>query len=134
MVFPECDAARPADVDRTFYLQWNVGPSQLTSQGWSRPCADTTAPGFRGCAYANLAAEFCDEDHPARGIAGEHRTWLLAEVHALLDQLGVEHPDLVAEQLVMLRAGAMAVASVGRTDQMGAAFRDAWTALVDRTA
>ena len=27
------------------------------------------APGFRGCAYANLAAEYCDQDHPARAIA-----------------------------------------------------------------
>jgi hypothetical protein len=68
--------------------------------------ADTAVPGFRGRPYANLAAEFCDRDHPGRTIAA-------------------------AEQLVMLRAGAMAVASVGSTDQVASAFADAWKALID---
>jgi AcrR family transcriptional regulator len=95
--------------------------------------ADTTAPGFRGCAYANLAAEYCDHDHPARSIAAEHRAWLLREVEDLLDELGVARARIVAEQLVMLRAGAMAVASVGSTDQIATAFTEAWTALINRT-
>ena len=61
-------------------------------------------------------------DHPARAIAGEHRSWLLAEVSELLTALGVPRPDIVAEQLVMLRAGAMAVSSVRGSDQITAAF------------
>ena len=90
--------------------------------------ADTTAPGFHGCAYANLAAEYCDQDHPARGIAAEHRAWLLREVADLLDDLGAARPAVVAEQLVMLRAGAMAVASVGSSQHVADAFIDAWQA------
>jgi AcrR family transcriptional regulator len=94
---------------------------------------DTAAPGFRGCAYANLTAEYCDSDHPARSIAGEHRSWLLREVEELLIDLGAARADVVAEQLVMLRSGAMAVASVGSTENIPAAFTEAWTALIDRS-
>lgn len=95
--------------------------------------ADTASPDFRGCAYANLTAEFCEEEHPARSIAGEHRAWLLREVESLLTDLDVPRPDIVAEQLVMLRAGAMAVASVGSTPRLSDAFTDAWTVLSSRT-
>ena len=94
--------------------------------------ADTSAPGFRGCAYANIAAEFCDGDHPGRAIAAEHRTWLLGEVRSLLEDLHVEDADVVAEQLLMLRAGAMAVSSVGHAEHVSRAFSQAWSALVDR--
>lgn len=50
-----------------------------------------------------------------------------------LSAFGVAGPAVVAEQLVMLRAGAMAVASVGSTDRIAFTFTDAWTALIDRT-
>lgn len=94
--------------------------------------ADAARPGFRGCPYANLTAEYCEESHPARTIAAEHRAWLLREVEDLLQALGVGKPSIVAEQLVMLRAGAMAVASVEPTAQLTTAFTDAWTQLIDR--
>ena len=92
----------------------------------------TDSPGFRGCPYANLTAEYCDVDHPARSIAGEHRSWLLHEVEQLLDELGVASASVVAEQLVMLRAGAMAVASVSSTKNIETAFTDAWFTLIDQ--
>ena len=98
----------------------------------SQLAADLTASGFRGCPYANLAAEYCDVDHPARQIAGEHRDWLRREVEDLLEALALPRPALTAEQLVMLRAGAMAVASVGSPDHVASAFADAWQALISR--
>ena len=107
-------------------------PRAVLSGIVSALAADTTRPGFRGCAYANLTAEFCDKNHPARTVAAEHRAWLLGEVEDLLDGLGVTDAGVVAEQLVMLRAGAMAVSSVRRTRQMTTAFTDAWNALIDR--
>jgi AcrR family transcriptional regulator len=93
--------------------------------------ADSAAPGFRGCPYLNLTAEYCDADHPARKVAGEHRTWLKGEVEQLLTELEHDRVDVVAEQLVMLRAGAMAVASVGDTGSAAQAFNDAWSTLID---
>jgi AcrR family transcriptional regulator len=91
-----------------------------------------SSPGFRGCPYANLTAEYCDVDHPARYIAGRHRSWFLSEVEQLLEDIGVGRAHIVAEQLVMLRAGAMAVASVGSTPNVDAAFAQAWAALIEQ--
>jgi AcrR family transcriptional regulator len=95
---------------------------------------DTSVPDFRGCPYANLTAEICEVDHPARRVAAEHRAWLLGELESLLSELGVAQPDVVAEQLAMLRAGAMAVASVRSTDQLVSAFTKAWTTLIDHAS
>ena len=94
--------------------------------------ADSASPGFRGCPYLNLTAEFCDADHPARSVAGAHRMWLKGEVQQLLTALEHDRVDLVSEQLVLLRAGAMAVACVGEPAGVAQAFTDAWNALVDR--
>jgi AcrR family transcriptional regulator len=93
---------------------------------------DIGSPGFRGCPYANLTAEYWDVDHPARDIAGQHRSWLLSQVKQLLEDVGVGRANIVAEQLVMLRAGAMAVASVGTTPNVEPAFLEAWGALIDQ--
>jgi AcrR family transcriptional regulator len=87
--------------------------------------------GFRGCAYLNVTTEFCDSQHPSRDIAIQHRQWLLGALTTLLEQAGHARPAIVAEQLVMLRAGAMAVSSVHRADGVARAFRQAWSALID---
>lgn len=93
---------------------------------------DFGAPGFRGCPYLNLAAEYCDADHPARRIGAEHRLWLRGVVQGLLTELGHPRAAIVAEQLVMLRAGVMALTSTGG-DAGGVedAFTEAWNALLD---
>ncbi len=63
--------------------------------------------------------------------AGLHR--LNATVpEDLLHDLGVAHAGIVADQLIMLRAEAVAVSSVGRAEHMARAFTDAWAALIDR--
>jgi AcrR family transcriptional regulator len=92
---------------------------------------DFEAPGFCGCAYSNLTAEYRDEAHPARAVAREHRSWLLAEVQELLNDLGVASPIVTAEQLVMLRAGAMAVASVARTETIAEGLSQTWSGVLD---
>ena len=55
-------------------------------------------PGFRGCPYANLTAEYCDQDHPARTIAGRAPLLAPARGDRLLDKLGVARASIVAEQ------------------------------------
>ena len=65
-------------------------------------------------------------------MAAQHRAWFLHEVTDMLTELGVARAAIVAEQIVMLRAGAMAVASVGSSEHVTAAFTDAWTALINR--
>ena len=67
--------------------------------------------------------------HPARPVAEEHQARLLHEVGTLLRELGHARPEPVAEQLVMLRAGAMALSAVGHHAEVDTAFRQGWATL-----
>ncbi|MCW2748843.1 MAG: TetR family transcriptional regulator, partial [Nocardioidaceae bacterium] len=70
--------------------------------------------GFRGCPFINAAAEYPDAAHPARRIVDEHRAWLTDQVSEVLAELGVESVGTKADQLMMLRDGAMVAGYVGR--------------------
>lgn len=75
------------------------------------------SPGFRGCPFINAAAELPDDHHPGRAIIAEHRAWLTAQAAELLDQLGVPDSGTKAEQLMMLRDGAMVSGYVGHAPE-----------------
>lgn len=64
-------------------------------------------PGFRGCTFINAAAEYPAEGGIVREAVGRYRTWLHGVVSGLLSDLGVDGPETVADQLIMLRDGAM---------------------------
>jgi AcrR family transcriptional regulator len=63
-------------------------------------------PEFRGCAFLNAATEFPDADHPARRIALRHKAELRRRLGALTQRLGINKPDELADQLVLLIDGA----------------------------
>jgi len=75
------------------------------------------APGFRGCAFINAAAELSQPDHPGHRVVMDHRTWLVGQFAELLTELGIADVDAKAEQLMMLRDGAMVAGYVGRTPE-----------------
>lgn len=79
------------------------------------------APGFRGCPMINAAAELPDADHPGRRVITEHRTWLTGQAAELLRAMDVTDADAKAEQLMMLRDGAMVAGYVGRSPEAVAA-------------
>lgn len=64
-------------------------------------------PGFRGCAFINAAAEYPADGNVVRAAVGRYRAWLHGVVAGLLEELGVDRPGVVADQLIMLRDGAM---------------------------
>jgi AcrR family transcriptional regulator len=74
-------------------------------------------PGFRGCPFINAAAELADPQHPGRRVITEHRAWLTAQAAELLALLGISDPANRAEQLMMLRDGAMMAGYVGRAPE-----------------
>jgi AcrR family transcriptional regulator len=78
-------------------------------------------PGFRGCAFINAAAELPDPQHPGRRVVTDHRAWLTNWAAGLLTEIGVPAPEDKAEQLMMLRDGAMVAGYVGRTPEAVAA-------------
>ncbi|WAP52341.1 TetR/AcrR family transcriptional regulator [Arthrobacter sp. ATA002] len=69
--------------------------------------AEACVPGFRGCPFINAAAEYPDAGSPVRGVVRDHRQWLHTEVSGRIAQLGAARPGDVADQLLMLRDGAM---------------------------
>src|ERR1700761_4755428 len=69
--------------------------------------AESCSPGFRGCPFINAAAEYADPAHPARRVVDSHRRWFRQAIQDLLAEGDVPDPALVADQVVMLRDGAM---------------------------
>lgn len=101
--------------DDAFWEQWDAAAGSAADS----PAAALTAvlawigrkiaaSGFRGCPQLNAAAEFPDPEHPARRVAGAHRTELRRRLGVLVDQLDVADPALATDQLWLLVEGAFA--------------------------
>jgi len=77
--------------------------------------------GFRGCAFINTSGETGDPEDPVRQLAKLHKQKLLDYVTRLCVDQGVENPDALARQLLILIDGAITVALVmgdhGAADQ-----------------
>ncbi|WP_327238438.1 TetR/AcrR family transcriptional regulator [Streptomyces sp. NBC_01317] len=69
--------------------------------------AESCSPGFRGCPFINAAAEYADAEHPVRQVVDAHRRWFKEAIGEMLEQIGVTDVSGTADQLVMLRDGAM---------------------------
>jgi AcrR family transcriptional regulator len=69
--------------------------------------AESCSPGFRGCPFINAAAEYPDPRHPIRQVVDAHRRWFKDTIEELLDEIDVPNAAEVADELVMLRDGAM---------------------------
>jgi AcrR family transcriptional regulator len=69
--------------------------------------AESCSPGFRGCPFINAAAEYADPEHPVRRVVDAHRRWFKQTIQDLLDEISIPDSARVADQLVMLRDGAM---------------------------
>src|ERR1700722_18651661 len=66
--------------------------------------ATVAQPGFRGCAFANAAAE-SELDSAAAEVTLRVRSWLLDTTVQLATELGVADPAALARQLTVLYAG-----------------------------
>ena len=94
---------------------------------------ESCAPGFRGCPFINAAAEYADPEHPVRAVVAEHRRWMVATAAELLGALGLADAEGAAEELVILRDGAMVagyVAGGERARAVAAALQHAGAAVV----
>jgi AcrR family transcriptional regulator len=69
---------------------------------------DITAPGFRGCAFLNAAAEYPDADHPVHRAVMKHREWFFSTIVDVFSETGKPDPEQAARHFVMMRDGAMA--------------------------
>ncbi|MFC8801014.1 TetR/AcrR family transcriptional regulator [Promicromonospora sp. NPDC057138] len=91
----------------------------------------TCKPGFRGCAFINAAAEYADPDGPVRKVVAEHRTWYRGLFAGMLGELGVADTEQAADELMMLRDGAMVSGSLDDPSHVGGTLERAIFAVVD---
>lgn len=64
-------------------------------------------PGFRGCPFINAAAEYPDPTSPVRKLVAAHREWFRSALETALSTRGVANAAKLADQLMMIRDGAM---------------------------
>ncbi len=72
---------------------------------------------FRGCPFANAAAEIPDPDHPARVVARRHKVGIREHLAALANEAGFDEPETLAERLLLLLEGATATAAMRRSGE-----------------
>jgi len=70
-------------------------------------------PGFRGCPFLNAASEFPDRTHPVRQAIAEHREWYQDFLTEQLKLMGHPYPGDGADELYLLRDGALSCAYSG---------------------
>lgn len=89
-------------------------------------------PGFRGCPFINAAAEYPSSEHPVRAAVTRHRNWFHGLVAELAGRLGAANPELAADQLVMLRDGAMVHGYVADPQAVAGSLLQAGRAVLDQ--
>src|SRR5215210_731960 len=72
---------------------------------------------FRGCAFANAAAEIPDPNHPARIVARRHKEGVKDCLTTLAREAGFDEPEALAERLLLLLEGATATAAMRRSGE-----------------
>jgi len=102
---------------------------RLVSQGIGQ---EACSAGFRGCPFINAAAEYSDADHPVRKVVDGHRSWFLSMLNNLTASIGI-HDPAVANELMMLRDGAMVTGYLGDSQKVGAALQSASRAVLGLT-
>lgn len=68
--------------------------------------------GFFGCAFINASSEFGDQEHPAHRISSEHKRRIVDYLTKVCADAGARNPSELAEQLALLKEGAIVTAHV----------------------
>jgi len=84
----------------------------------------------RGCPFINASAEFTGS-HPALVHAHDIREWVTGRIEELLQQLGHRNPRSTAEQLMMVRTGAVVSGALDSNPQLTDDFLTCWTDLIE---
>lgn len=87
--------AKHPDDARAQLLQFFIDVSGRASQ-----------PGYRGCPFVNVAAEFPDLSHAARQFVQRNKALLLSRLRDRAEAAGATDPDALADDLAFLIEGA----------------------------
>jgi AcrR family transcriptional regulator len=84
----------------------------------------------RGCPFINASAEFTGS-HVALAHARDHRRWVTVRIEELLRRLDHADPRGAAEQLMMVRTGAVVSGALDGNAQLNDDFLSCWEKLID---
>jgi AcrR family transcriptional regulator len=84
----------------------------------------------RGCPFINASAEFTGS-HPARVHAHAIRRWVTGRLEELLRLLDHRDPRATAEQLMMVRTGAVVSGALDGNERLSHDFVTCWDKLID---
>ncbi|WP_346233981.1 TetR/AcrR family transcriptional regulator [Parafrigoribacterium mesophilum] len=84
-----------------------TSPAEALRALLDRLLAKIEDPGFRGCAFLNIAAEFPEPQHPVRVLVTAHRDWYSELVSELFRQAEHPLPGDAADDFVLASDGAM---------------------------
>ncbi len=99
--------------DLEFWAQWDGVAAQYASD----PAAELAAhmqwigerlarSNYRGCPQINVAAEFAEQNHPARQVSHKHMQALRSRLLDIAGRLNAKKPEQLAAQLALLVNGA----------------------------
>lgn len=88
--------------------------------------------GFRGCPFINAAAEYPDPENPVRMVVDAHRRWFHDAMTSILKGSGVPDLSVAADELVMLRDGAMVSGYLGQPERVTATLDAGYAAVLAR--
>lgn len=92
--------------------------------------AASCSPGFRGCAFINAAAEFADPEDPVRIAVDAHRGWMVGLFAEIAAQVGAQDIGSVANQLMILRDGAMVNGYLGDSSSVAGSLEAAFMSIL----
>jgi AcrR family transcriptional regulator len=84
----------------------------------------------RGCPFINASAEFTGS-HPALAHSHDHRRWVTDRVEELLQRVDHRDPRGAAEQLMMVRTGAVVSGALDRNGRLSEDFLSLWEKVID---
>lgn len=99
-------------------------------EDWFRGRAFKTL-GFSGCAFIKAAGEFGDQNNPINRAAAEHKRLVLEYIERLCAQAGATDPRALAEQLALLKEGAIVTAQVRSMPEAAQMAKQVARALLD---
>jgi AcrR family transcriptional regulator len=84
--------------------------------------AQVVSPGFGGCAFIKVAAEFDDPDEPVRRAVAAHRAWFAEAIRTAFADAGYSQPIDPTRHFIMLRDGAMVAGYLDGSEQAAETF------------
>ena len=123
--------------DLEFWAQWDGVAAQFADD----PAGELDAhmrwigerlarSNYRGCPQINVAAEFAEQDHPARQVSRRHMLALRGRLQDIAKRLNVPRPKQLAAQLAVLVNGAFVSSGLLGPEEATGVLRAALKALL----